>query len=331
MSISNKSSENNLIVSIPNKPSENNFESFKNLNVTTTTQIAIVLDTVFDLEKIYSQISEFSPDDYGIIINTKQKVASDFFQNKIPKGTIIHAKYKDKQKGCQIKKKKKTTTYGKRNFFLNAICMVVHTHKIINFKITNSKFQITGCQDTNSALELVQIMISKFIKYPIPCVTFKTSPQHEKFPEIEIIFNTVMTNVDFNLHFLVDRMNLDKLYSDSSEFISILENSFGHAGVNIKYFSKQFMNKTLTKMTSDKDSNWYISDIKYSDFIANLPQKEKEYEEKKKQIHTLLIFHSGKGIISGPCIKEMSVVYDKFIDNLARNKVGYSIEEKLDV
>ena len=306
------------------------YEQFCNLKVTTTTQIAIVIDTVFDLEAIFNQIPDFSAKDYNIEINTKQKIPSNYFQDKIPKGTIIHAKYKDKQKGCLIKKKKKVCTYGKRNFFLNAICMVVHTHKIINFKITNSKFQITGCQDTESALELVQIMLGTFLKYPVSCVKFKNKQLFDGFPHIKVVFNTVMTNVDFNLNFLVDRMNLDKLYSDSPEFISILENSFGHAGVNIKYFSKLYKEKVLTKITSDSNANWTTTKLTYGEFMNNLPQKEREYEQKKKQIHTLLIFHSGKGIISGPCIQEMGLVYEKFIENLAKNKKTYNIEEKLD-
>ena len=113
------------------------YEPFGNLKVTTTTQIAVVVNTFFDLEKIFEQIPDFSIDDYDININTKQKIPSNFFQGKVPHGTIVHAKYKDKQKGYMVKKKKKTQGYGKRNFFLNAICMVVHTHKIINFKITN--------------------------------------------------------------------------------------------------------------------------------------------------------------------------------------------------
>lgn len=311
-------------------PDGGGYEKFSDLKVTTTTQIAIVLDTVFDLEAIFNQIPDFSASSHNIQINTKQKLPSNYFKGKVPKGTIIHAKYKDKQKGCLVKKKKKACTYGKRNFFLNAICMVVHTHKIINFKITNSKFQITGCQDTDSALELVQIMIGTFLQYPTPCVRFKTKQLFDGFPTINIVFNTVMTNVDFNLNFLVDRMNLDKLYSDSPEFISILENSFGHAGVNIKYFSQSYKNKILTKMSSDCNANWKTTKITYEEFIKDLSQKEQEYEKKKKQIHTLLIFHSGKGIISGPCIQEMEIVYGKFIENLIKNKISYKVEEQLD-
>lgn len=305
------------------------YDDFNNLKVTTTTQIAIVLNTTFDLEKIFEQIPEFEPSDYKAPYpDLKSKLSSTFFENILPKGTIIHAKYKDRQKGIQLKKKRKTLNYGKRNFFLNAICMVVHTHKIINFKITNSKFQITGCQDTRSAHELVQLMIDKFLQFPIKCVNYE-APINRVYPKFDVVFNTVMTNVDFNLRFLVDRMNLDKLYSDAEEFISILENSFGHAGVNIKYFSRNHNNKMLSKMSSDPNGMWSISKITYKEFFDSLPKKDQDYESKKKQIHTLLIFHSGKGIISGPCITEMRTVYDKFIKVLHDNKDRYAVEEKL--
>ena len=48
-----------------------------------------------------------------------------------------------------------------------------------------------------------------------------------------------MTNIDFNVGFIINRENLDKHMNELENFNSLLETSFAYTGVNIKFPLKE--------------------------------------------------------------------------------------------
>jgi hypothetical protein len=295
------------------------FKPFGDLKVTTTTQIATFMNGSFDLGLIFDSIEPCRM----VAPPVKSRFDSTHYSGVVPYGTILHVKYKQQEKGLTFKRKKKQTANqipSKRSFFLNAVCFVIHLEKMVNFKLTNRKFQITGCKTSEQAHELVKHMYALFERLHPGCI------RHDGAPPT-FVFNTVMTNIDFNLDFFVDRTNLDKLFSDEENFISLLENSFGHAGVNIKHAS-QTKDKELTCITYDA-CNWNVCKVSWSDYLSKCTPKERENEQKKVKLHTFLVFHSGRGIHSGPSYLEMESVYNLFMQTLYSKKDSYKVEETL--
>lgn len=295
------------------------FKPFRELKVTTTTQIATFMNGSFNLDCIFNNVEPCEL----VAPPVKSRFESTHYSGIVPYGTILHVKFKHQEKGLTFKKKKKQTSNQvppKRSFFLNAVCFVIHLDKMVNFKLTNRKFQITGCKTAEQAHELVKHMFGVFQALHPNCILYESGPPM-------LVFNTVMTNIDFNLNFFVDRTNLDKLFSDEASFISLLENSFGHAGVNIKHASPR-KDKELTSITYDAP-NWTTSPVEWADYLSKCTPKERENEHKKMKLHTFLVFHSGRGIHSGPSYNEMEHVYNLFMQTLYAKKDVYKVEETL--
>lgn len=295
------------------------FKPFRELKVTTTTQIATYMNGSFNLDCIFNHIEPCEL----VAPPVKSRFESTHYSGIVPYGTILHVKFKHQEKGLTFKKKKKQTSNQvppKRSFFLNAVCFVIHLDKMVNFKLTNRKFQITGCKTAEQAHELVKHMFGVFQALHPNCILYESGPPM-------LVFNTVMTNIDFNLNFFVDRTNLDKLFSDEASFISLLENSFGHAGVNIKHASPR-KDKELTSITYDAP-DWTTSPVDWEDYLSKCTPKERENEHKKMKLHTFLVFHSGRGIHSGPSYHEMEHVYNLFMQTLYAKKDVYKVEETL--
>tara|TARA_A100001035_G_C27547398_1_gene392482 strand:- start:190 stop:678 length:489 start_codon:yes stop_codon:yes gene_type:complete len=148
-----------------------------------------------------------------------------------------------------------------------------------------------------------------------------------KGSNIEIIFVTVMTNIDFNLQFLVNRENLDKFINQNTNYNSLLETSFGYTGVNIKLPFDDDIDLDLKKIIY-KDDKWDETTIKYDKYINSLPIKDQEKESNKKRYLTFLVFQSGNVIMSGMINKFMENYYYKFYDII--NKCRDDIIEKLE-
>jgi len=297
------------------------YKPFKDLKITTTTQIATFTNGSFDLERIFHSIDPIPQ----VAPPGKSRFDSSHYTGQIPYGTVLHIKFKHQEKGVTFKRKKKQAANqipSKRSFFLNAVCFVIHLDKMVNFKLTNRKFQITGCKTSQQAHELVRHMFTVFQTLHPDCIRRDAGDEPPMF-----VFNTVMTNIDFNLNFFVDRTNLDKLFSEEASFISLLENSFGHAGVNIKHASPN-KDKTLTCMTYDAP-HWRHTSVSWDEYLAKCTPKERENEAKKMKLHTFLVFHSGRGIHSGPSYQEMEQVYNLFMHTLYAKKDEYRVEETL--
>ena len=91
-------------------------------------------------------------------------------------------------------------------------------------------------------------------------------------------FITVMTNIDFNVGFIVNRENLDKYMNQQTEHNSLLETSFGYTGVNIKFPSNCTYYHTLIPQIT-YTGVWNDTTIPSKTYYDQLSTKEKEKNE----------------------------------------------------
>ena len=242
----------------------------------------------------------------------------------LKEGSIITLKYADDVRGVDLKKKKKSKSSAKK-FFRNALTIVMKIDKkLINFKVSkNGKFQITGSKKDEHA--------EKCIKYIWKNMNTIKNDDESVFKingkKLEVIFVTVMTNIDFNLQFLVNRENLDKYINIHTNHNSLLETSFGYTGVNIKIPFNDDIDIDLKKLTLNNQT-WEESIVNYKDYINMLDIKDQEKEMNKTRYMTFLVFQSGNVIMSGMINTYMEKYYYNFFEII--NKCRDSIREKLD-
>jgi TATA-box binding protein (TBP) (component of TFIID and TFIIIB) len=191
-----------------------------------------------------------------------------------------------------------------------------------NFKISkNGKFQLTGCKNDEYAEKCVKF-IWNYIQErqdKNDIIDIKSIP--------EITFMTVMTNIDFNVGFTINRENLDKYINSNTEYNSLLETSFGYTGVNIKIPMKRPPEMVLKKLIW-KNNNWENDNISYSNYLTTLEEKDRMKEVNKNRYNTFLVFHSGNVIMSSMHIDYMKDTYNKFINIIKECRP--QIEEKIE-
>ena len=287
-----------------------NFDSIKvsTHTIIGTSNVEVPIETIF--EKVPITHYTVIPKKRG---RKKKEVVKDP-NTHLKDGDIITLKYRELLRGTDLKAKKKKKTNAK--YFRNALTIVMYLdNKLINFKISNNgKFQITGCKKMDHALRCVQY----FSNYIIPNLKEKN---------MSVVFQTVMTNIDFNLGFLVNRENLDKYINYFTNYNSLLETSFGYTGVNIKFPMTQDIDIDLPRITWN-NGKWYQDTIPYKKFVDGLPLDAQHKINNKKRYNTFLVFHSGNVIMSGMTKKYMKDVFNDFISIIEKSKD--EIQEKLD-
>lgn len=229
-------------------------------------------------------------------------------------GQIVTLKLGNKLKGVNLREKKNT-----KRFFRNSLTVVMYLdNKFINFKVSkNGKFQFTGCKN-----ELHAHRCMKFI-YEYTRGTSKIIQICGEFSEI--IFITVMTNINFNLGFCINRENLDEYINTKTRYYSLLETSFGYTGVNIKIPLDNIDNIPMTKI-SYRNDKWQNDAFTYADYIESLDEKDKRKEREKVRYNTFLVFQSGNVILSSPHKECMRKTYHEFLEIIKQCKS--LIEEK---
>lgn len=241
---------------------------------------------------------------------------------KLEDGDIITLKMGDNIRGVDLKTKKKSTN---NNYFRNSITIVMSCdNKLINFKISkNGKFQFTGCKnDTHS-----HRCLSSVINY------IYSTPHNKKIislplnTRLEVIYLTVMANINFSLGFCVNKENLDDYVNKNTEYYSLLETTFGYTGVNIKIPLPDLNKIPITKMTLISDREWNRENITYQDYLTLLDEKEKNKENGKSRYNTFLVFQSGNVILSSPHKECMRDTYFEFLRII--NTCRTVIEEKI--
>ena len=229
-------------------------------------------------------------------------------------GQIVTLKLGNKLKGVNLREKKNA-----KRFFRNSLTIVMYLdNKFINFKVSkNGKFQFTGCKN-----ELHSHQCMKFI-YEYTKGTTKIIQVCGQFSEI--VFITVMTNINFNLGFCINRENLDEHINTKTMYYSLLETSFGYTGVNIKIPLENIDNIPMTKI-SCRNEEWQNDAFTYADYIESLDEKDKRKEREKVRYNTFLVFQSGNVILSSPHKECMRKTYHEFLEIIKQCKP--LIEEK---
>lgn len=292
--------------------------NFESIPVSTNTIIAVTNFNV-DMRKAYENtpfvhIQETTNNEKKIIEKGRRRHTKCEANIKNYKdGDIIGKSFGNLHEGVT-----KNTSLGKKSFFRNAVSIVMRIDgKKINFKISSSKlnkrvkFQITGCKVMKHAIMAIKNW------YTI----VKDKDVIEKFSNIiSIIFTTVMVNVNIDLGFNINREKFDKYINDKTEYMSLLETSFGYTGLNIKVpiDSLKLNNVKSLKIFLDTalpyDENlWEESIVDYDEFLNLMVQKDREKWIAKKRYGSFLVFYSGKVIFSSFDYSLMKTDYERFM------------------
>jgi len=303
--------------------SDHKYTDFKDIDVSIMTIIGITnwnlnIEHLFDIIPIT---------DYVVVPKKRGRKKKEFKEdpNKdIKEGSIITTKYKDKFKGVDLKYKKNTS--GKKEYFRNAISIVMFVGKFIDFKISkNGKFQLTGCKNIEHAKKCVKYIFDYISITGNDDKVFKI----KKDCNPECIFLTKMTNINFNVGFNINREEFHKYINSNTDYKSIFETSFGYTGVNIKIPFDTMTAETYPMIHKIQlvDKYWEDIMIPYIDYYNTLQPKDKKKELNKERFHSFLVFHSGKIIFSSLNHYFMKNTYDKFI-NIVKDSRNI-IEEKV--
>lgn len=239
-------------------------------------------------------------------------------------GQIITLKLGDKLRGVDLKMKKKSGD----NYFRNSITIVMYCDgKLINFKVSkNGKFQFTGCKNDSHPHQCLEFI--RYYIYPIQEHMEKKIMTLPLNSHLEVIYMTVMSNINFSLGFCINKENLNEYIYQHTEHNSLLETTFGYTGVNIKMEIPDVSDIPIMRAVySDADQQWHQSVITYGQYVQTLDAKEQQKEKNKHRYVTLLVFQSGNVIESAPhkaCMKPAYLNFLKLIE-----KCRHLIEEKI--
>ena len=230
-------------------------------------------------------------------------------------GQIVTLKIGNKLRGVNLKEKKNA-----KRFFRNSLTIVMHLdNKFINFKVSkNGKFQFTCCKHERHSHKCMEY-IYDYTKNTQKIIQVDG-------PQSEIIFLTVMTNINFNLGFCINRENLDDHVNTSTKYYSLLETSFGYTGVNIKIPLENIENIPITKIIYT-GHEWIEQPFNYTKYIETLDEKEKKKEKLKIRYNTFLVFQSGNVILSSPHKECMRNTFHEFLEIIKTCRTY--IEEKI--
>lgn len=249
------------------------------------------------------------------VIEQKKKLSMLLIQPN--EGDIVGLYYQNKQRGLP-----QFLKYNKK-YFRNAlnVIMMLSDNKKVNFKLSkNGKVQMTGCKNDDDAKKCLKLFFERLYRECRDAITFNTSNG------IEIYYYTVMTNIDFNTGFKINRQKLNVMINESTEFNSLLETSFGYTGVNIK-IPMELDEHMIIDRVHFKDEEWTDGDITFMQFLNNMDESFKKQELEKKRYNTFLVFHSGNIIMSGMRLDKMMNLQNTFYNLLQHNRKN--IEELL--
>lgn len=301
---------------------------FEELCVTTKTVVA-VSNLQIDLQKFYKYVPIV---DYTPIKKKRgrqRKIVIPPRIIEVPYGQVISVKMGRQVRGLAKTKKSKT-------FFLHCVTIILalNNNKFINVKVcSNGKFHVTGCK-TDEHFSETLICIYNILKdielYTGEKVYRFVNENGEELNKeeerLEVIFNTVMQNMDFDIGFKISREQLDKFINNETKFSSIFVGSI-RTSVNIKV-QNIFENSTLISKMIYNTTNKEITKcyVPYTKYLERLDEKERRKQDKKDKYHTFLIFSSGSVIMSssGP---DMNKVFKDLIETLINNRTKF--EDKL--
>lgn len=294
--------------------------NFKDIEVSTKTFTATT-----NLQINIKELFEYLPvTPYTVIPKKrgrKKKGQETAINQNIKWGSIITLKCEGKLKGVELKTQKQKNG-RKQKWFRNSITIIIILDKPINFKVCrNGTFQMTGCKNSNHALECIKVTWD-LIKNGNNLYNFTRGDK------LECLFIPSMRNIDFSVGFKIDREKLNKFMCEQKEFHCLLETSFGYTGVNVKIpLEKNIETMKIIKLY-ETNNNWIQEAGTYKDYLDILPEKDQKHKLNAQRYNTFLVFHSGKIIMSGLTSEFMEDVFYYFINTIVKSRD--KIEEKLD-
>jgi len=292
---------------------------FENL-VPSTRTIINVLNINIDVAKVFDILETvpymFPESKRG----RRRKTEKQNLNKDIPNGSITSLTYRNEVKGT-VKKKRVVNS----KFFLNTLTIVMMVdNKLMNFKIftakdDGNKTQHPGCKDVKQA-ETTLLYLWDKIKHT-DAYTFTQGKN------LSVIFHTVMTNINFNLGFNVNRRKLNECINRFSTYNSMLETNIGHAGAIIKQpITEKIVLDDLPKITVMDNGEIVRELVTFEEYMSNLTEKQRMVQINKTRKNTFLVFHSGKTIMSGMVLKYMEEPYNNFIQVI--ESIKNDVEEK---
>lgn len=288
------------------------FPRFEDIPVSTKTFV-IETNIKFNIKKLF----DFLPiTDYIIVPKRRGRKKKDVLPDpngEIADGSIITLELVNDLRGVSLKKKKKKIDKSV-NYFRNSLTVVMFIDgKKINFKINrNGKFQMTGVKKDSQAEECVKYIWSYIKDYP-DCYELEDEV-------LEAYFIPAMRNINFSLGFVLDREKLDEYINTSTRYCSLLETSIGYTGVNIKIPILKDVSEIKIGKMEYKEGDWYPSyKVDYKDCLKLHTPKERQKKMEKDYFNTLLVFHSGKVIMSSLCEEFARDTYYEFIEIVLNN------------
>jgi hypothetical protein len=294
---------------------DGNIKSFSQIGISTKTVIAIT-NIKIDLDKLFNLVPITDYEPIKKRRGRRKRMTIEAAPQVLPYGSIVLVQRRRDSRGVSVKNKTKRSN----TFFLHSVTVVLalNNNKFINAKISqNGKFQITGCKSDAHYIETLQILIKTF--NDIKKWTGETVYTVES-DTIEVIFNTVMQNMDFNIGFPISRDKLDRFINAKTDFTGVYEGSIS-TGVNIKIPSLYQNDIQLLKLRIQANDHTKMEQqiVPYTSYYSLLEDKEKKKEKKKEKYHTFLVFASGSIIMSsrGP---DMERVFYELIQILLQNR-----------
>lgn len=269
---------------------------FSDIPVSTTTIIGIT-NFFLDMAKAY-EVTPLAAETHTQIQNnvrvSRKKLKIFIDLEKFQDGDVLGKSFGALSEGFS-KKNRKT-------FFRNAATVLMKVNgKKVNFKISSSralnqtKFQITGCKSVKHAIETINCWYNTYI-------TQHNLLETESPSNCIVIFTTVMVNINIDLGFNINREKLDYFINANTDYMSLLETSFGYTGLNVKapIHHDCLLQTTSHKVVFNKENNeiWKSTCVTFADFLNLLPPKDMEKWVAKRRYGSFLIFYSGKVIFS---------------------------------
>ena len=307
---------------------DGSIKPFEDITISTKTVIGISnikinLDNFFK----YMPITDYTPVQKKR--GRRRRIQINSNKNIVPYGSIINISRKKEVRGAILKNKKKSkneeseedeTKSGSRvsndkDYFLHSVSLVIvlEDGKQINMKVSsNGKLQITGCKYDE---HFINAVISLY-KTMIEVQEWTNEKIFDINGDLEIVFNTVMQNMDFNVGFNINRHKLDSFINRQTNYRSIFEGSL-LSGVNIKVKSDPTILPSILKVVYSLEDDNTIKSYTSYDIYKTLLDKKKE--TKKDKYHTFLVFASGSVIMSSGG-SEMKEVYNNIVNILIQNR-----------
>jgi len=277
-----------------------------------------------DIVKLFDKLSitEYSP----VVKKRGRRPKNSVEQilQKVNDGSIICLKLGTTIKGNEAKKKYKKTASGKTNkkVFGNCLILVMQVlGKFINVKVcSNGCFHITGAK----SIEHV-VMFLKFFTESVESIGDQKILQVMDL-KLNIKLITVMTNINFNIGYLVDREKLNDYFKEKTDYNSYFIISGEYAGVIIQMPLGD--NMPIYKVLYDSQTkDWSYVTESYEKYISDLDYKEVEKINNKQRCNKLFVFANGSTILTSSHVSCMKSAYIKFMEIMREGRS--KIEERI--